>query len=69
MEADVNRAILIHAAMVGFAQQPTFEVKAPGQKSVEERMLWEVRHGAGPLRRAIEAEGLWDDWKEEKAKM
>jgi len=67
--ADGWRAILIHAAMVGFAQNPTFDLRAPGQKSMEERMVWEVRQGAGPLRRAIEAEGLWDEWKEDKAKL
>ena len=64
-----NRAILIHAAMVGFAQDPSFQVLASGQKSIADRILWEIRHGSGPLRRAVEAENLWDDWKDEKAKL
>ena len=55
--------------MVGFDESPTFVVKAPGQRTVEQRIIWEIRHGVGPLRRAIEAEGLWGEWKDDKAKL
>ncbi|CAD6591009.1 MAG: hypothetical protein TREMPRED_005957, partial [Tremellales sp. Tagirdzhanova-0007] len=65
----LTAAILIRAAIVGFARVPTFEVVAPGQKNMEERMVWDVRNGAGPLRRAIEAEGLWEEWKPDTAKL
>jgi len=59
----LTAAILIHAAVIGYDQQPAFPIMAPGQKSMEERIKWEIRHGAGRLRRAIEAEGLWEEWK------
>lgn len=64
-----TRAILIHAAMVGYDQRPDFPVFAPGQHTVQERIEWEVINGAGPLRRAIEAEGMLGDWDEAKAKL
>ncbi len=57
------RAILIHAAMVGYGHQPTFQVYAPGQKTMEERIEHEVKQ-SGALRRAIEADGLSDDWSD-----
>ena len=64
-----GRAILINAAMVGYDQEPTFERLAPGQRSMTERIEWEIRNGAGALRRAVEADGLLGDWVEEKAKL
>jgi hypothetical protein len=63
------RAILIHAAMIGYEQDPTFERFAPGQRSMTERIEWEIRHGSGQLRRAVEADGLLGDWVEDKAKL
>jgi coenzyme A diphosphatase NUDT7 len=65
----MDSAILIHAAMVGYDQEPTFERLAPGQRSMTERIEWEIRHGAGSLRRAVETDGLLDDWAEDKAKL
>jgi len=67
-EAD-ERAILINAAMVGYDQEPTFERLAPGQRSMTERIEWEIRNGQGALRRAVEADGLLSDWVEDKAKL
>ena len=67
-EAD-ERAILINAAMVGYDQEPTFERLAPGQRSMTERIEWEIRNGPGGLRRAVEADGLLSDWVEDKAKL
>jgi coenzyme A diphosphatase NUDT7 len=64
-----GRAILINAAMVGYDQEPTFERLAPGQRSMTERIEWEIRNGAGALRRAVEADGLLSDWVEDKAKL
>ena len=55
--------------MVGYDQEPTFERLAPGQRSMTERIEWEIRNGAGALRRAVEADGLLGDWVEEKAKL
>ena len=63
------RAILIQAAMVGYDQKPTFELYAPKQRSMTQRVEWEIRNGAGALRRGVEAEGLLGDWLEEKAKL
>jgi len=54
---------------VGYDQQPAFQIMAPGQKSMDERIEWEIRHGAGPLRRAVIAEGLLDEWKCPEAKL
>jgi len=64
-----GRAILINAAMVGYDQEPTFERLAPDQRSMAERIEWEIRNGAGALRRAVEADGLLSDWVEDKAKL
>lgn len=69
MEGADGRAILINAAMVGYDQEPTFERLAPGQRSMTERIEWEIRNGAGALRRAVEADGLLGDWMEDKAKL
>nr|XP_031858243.1 uncharacterized protein CI109_006386 [Kwoniella shandongensis]KAA5525315.1 hypothetical protein CI109_006386 [Kwoniella shandongensis] len=62
----LTAAILIHAASIGYDQPPSFQLLAPGQKTMQERIEWEVRNpiGTGVLRRAVEAEGLWDDWKD-----
>ena len=63
------RAILIQAAMVGYDQSPTFELYAPHQRDMTSRIEWEIRHGKGILRRAVEADGLLGDWEETKAKL
>ena len=55
--------------MVGYDQEPTFERLASGQRSMTERIEWEIRNGAGALRRAVEADGLLGDWVEGKAKL
>ena len=57
------RAILILAATIGYEQQPEFPVKADTQLTMPERIAYEIRHGSGPLARAVEAEGLAGDWK------
>lgn len=45
---------------------------APGQRSMEERIEFEIRHVQSPLRRALEAEELCNEWREDgemKAKL
>ena len=64
-----DRAILVKAAMVGYNQTPAFDVFAPEQRAMQERIEWDILHGNGPLRRAVEAEGLLDDWTGSKAKL
>ncbi|WVW78312.1 hypothetical protein I302_100266 [Kwoniella bestiolae CBS 10118] len=59
----LTAAILIQSATIGYDHPPDFPITAPGQKSMMERIILDVRHGEGPLRRAVDAEGLWDDWK------
>ena len=54
--------------MVGYDQEPEFPILAPGQKSVPERIEFEIRHGSGPLRRAVEAEGFAKEWAENERK-
>ncbi|OCF58704.1 hypothetical protein L486_03194 [Kwoniella mangroviensis CBS 10435] len=61
----LTAAILIRSASIGYDQQPDFPVCAPGQKSMSERIIYEIRSEEGPLRRALESEGLWDDWKDD----
>lgn len=39
---------------------------APGQRSMEERIEFEIRHIQSPLRRALEAEELCDEWGEDE---
>lgn len=55
--------------MVGYDQPPTFELYAPRQRDMTGRIEWEIRHGKGTLRRAVEADGLLGDWEETKAKL
>ena len=55
--------------MVGYDQKPEFAMTAPTQKTMVERIEYEVRHGSGRLRRAIEAEGMSEDWVDPKAKL
>jgi hypothetical protein len=35
---------------------------------MSERLEWEIRNSNGPLRRAVEAEGLMGDWTDDKDK-
>lgn len=63
------RAILIRAAMIGYDQKPEFDIHAPGQKEMDERIAYEIQHGSGPLRRAVEAEGMADEWDLSRAKL
>jgi hypothetical protein len=53
--------------MIGYDQQPAFDVRAPGQKTMQTRIDEEVKWGrrGGALRRAIEAEGLLESWIEQ----
>lgn len=59
-----RRAILIHAACIGYETEPTFARFAPEQPDMRARIEWEVKRGNGPLRRAIEAEGTLGEWDE-----
>lgn len=34
-----------------------------------QRIEWEIRHGSGVLRRAMESDGLMGDWTDDKAKL
>ncbi|KAK8847499.1 hypothetical protein IAR55_005357 [Kwoniella newhampshirensis] len=67
----LTAAILIHAASIGYDQKPSFQLSAPGQRTMNQRIEYAIRHpnGSAALRRAVEAEGLWDDWNEGKAKL
>ncbi|OWZ28460.1 hypothetical protein C347_05667 [Cryptococcus neoformans AD2-60a] len=68
----LTAAILIKTATVAYNQCPDFPVMAPGQRSMEERIEFEIRHIQSPLRRALEAEELCDEWgknEEVKAKL
>ncbi|ODO07894.1 hypothetical protein I350_03475 [Cryptococcus amylolentus CBS 6273] len=58
----LTAAILIRAASVGYGVDPEFAVYAPGQSSMDDRIEYEIQHGNGALRRAIESEGLSMDW-------
>ncbi|WVF69695.1 hypothetical protein IAT40_004474 [Kwoniella sp. CBS 6097] len=60
----LTAAILIRVATIGFNTNPDFAVLAPGQKDMQDRIAFEIASVNGPLRRAVEAEGLWDDWKD-----
>lgn len=57
--------ILINAATVGYGQQPTFAIEAPGQRPLAERIKYEVTKRTGVLRRALEAEGMLRPWLED----
>ncbi|KAK4683429.1 peroxisomal coenzyme A diphosphatase NUDT7, partial [Tremellales sp. Uapishka_1] len=65
----LTAAILIQVAMVGYGQRPAFEIYADGQKSMVQRIEDEARKETGALRRAIEDECLWDEWKKDLGKL
>ncbi|QRV74114.1 NUDIX family hydrolase [Ceratobasidium sp. AG-Ba] len=65
----LTASILLHAAMVAYhPQQPDFEVRAPNQRSTEERFDTAMRT-VPVLRDAARAEKLkeWGPWQDEKA--
>lgn len=64
----MSRSILLHAAMVAYhPQTPDFEVKAPDQRSTEERCAMAMQN-VPVLRDAARAEGLkeWGPWGSDK---
>lgn len=50
-----DRSILIHTAIVGYGREPAFEVKAPDQINMRERIEYALEH-AKPFVEAREAE-------------
>lgn len=50
-----DRSILIHTAIVGYGREPVFEVKAPNQLNMHERIEYALEH-AKPFIEAREAE-------------
>lgn len=52
--------------MVGYGRRPTFDVYAPGQKSMAERVRWNILHTGGALRRAIQDENLLQVWQDDE---
>ncbi|ORY30329.1 NUDIX hydrolase domain-like protein [Naematelia encephala] len=65
----LTAAILIHAARIGYAKEPEFDLLAPGQLSMQQRIQWDINNGQGPLARAVQIEGLKDDWVDTKSKL
>jgi hypothetical protein len=57
-----NRAILIHAACIGYDAKTAFTREAPNQSNMWSRIDWEARHGTSRLRTSIEEEGLSEEW-------
>ncbi|TXT13122.1 hypothetical protein VHUM_01523 [Vanrija humicola] len=60
----LTAAILLHAAMVGYGEAPSFPPAAPGQRTMVQRIAWMMKRG-GALPRAAEAEGLLAAWLDE----
>ena len=56
-------SILIRVATIGYGRPPDFEVKAPGQPSMRERIDWALRHEE----KFIEAYEEEDDYKAKKS--
>jgi coenzyme A diphosphatase NUDT7 len=50
--------------MVGYDQQPEFPITAPTQRTMIQRIEYEIRYGSSALRRGVEAEGMAGDWAE-----
>lgn len=57
-----QRAILIHAACIGYSAQTAFAREAPNQPDMWSRIDWEARNGTSRLRTSIEEEGLSEEW-------
>ncbi|OCF33853.1 hypothetical protein I316_04565 [Kwoniella heveanensis BCC8398] len=58
----LTAAILIRVATIGYDTAPDFAVLAPGQKKMQDRIAYEITAVNGPLRRAVEAEDLLEEW-------
>lgn len=52
--------------MVGYGRRPTFEPFAPGQKSMAERIRWNIVHTGGALRRAAQDENMLQAWLDDE---
>ncbi|KZT62842.1 hypothetical protein CALCODRAFT_478751 [Calocera cornea HHB12733] len=62
----LTAAILVRAAEIGYGRPPEFEVMAPGQKTIRERIAWALRH-VPRLREGAEKEGItWHLPEEER---
>lgn len=52
--------------MVGYGRRPSFEPFAPGQKSMAERVRYNIVHTGGALRRAAQDENMLAAWLEDE---
>lgn len=52
--------------MVGYGRRPSFEPFAPGQKSMAERVRYNIVHTGGALRRAAQDENMLADWLDDE---
>lgn len=52
--------------MVGYGRRPSFEPFAPGQKSMAERVRWNMLHTGGALRRAAQDENMLQAWMDDE---
>lgn len=52
---------MIRVAQIGYGRDPDFELMAPGQTSLEERIAYVIKHDER-LREACIAEGIEKDW-------
>ena len=55
------RAILIHTAQIGYARDPAYELNAPGQASLLDRIAVAIQQEAS-LQQACQEEGIEGDW-------
>jgi coenzyme A diphosphatase NUDT7 len=65
-------AIMIRVAAIGFAQRPLFDLMAPSQPTMAERMAWVLRHDE-TFREAARREGIEVDkglrrWEQQQTK-
>jgi coenzyme A diphosphatase NUDT7 len=52
-----DRAIMVRVASIGYAQEPLFELRAPSQPTMSERIAWVFAHDHA-FRKAAEEEGI-----------
>lgn len=52
--------------MVGYGRRPSFEPFAPGQKSMAERVRYNLVHTGGALRRAAQDENMLQAWLDDE---
>lgn len=52
--------------MVGYGRRPSFEPFAPGQKSMAERVRYNIVHTGGALRRAAQDENMLAAWLDDE---